>query len=210
MKVENNNQIKYPWSDFLKEKHSFNLFGYGSLINQYSSQLALKYSTELIPVTGFGIKRVLNYDPDEMVRSRPIYHDPERGDEYFGVFNIEYTGRVGDKANGVLRRVEKSDFENFVSREVGYSLVKIDCTQFGVLQENRMEAYTLVAPQIFKGRQLINNQLLPNVPYYKLCREGAQSVSNEFLEMWLETSFLGDGRNVREWEMTENIYPNTN
>ena len=40
------------------------------------------------------IKRVLNYDPDENVRSRAIYQDPERGDEYFGVFNLEYTGNL--------------------------------------------------------------------------------------------------------------------
>ncbi|MCB4808573.1 hypothetical protein LG651_09940 [Tamlana sp. 62-3] len=200
-----NDLIIYPWEKFLEESKGFNLFGYGSLINQYSSQETISNSTQLQPVMGFGIKRVLNYDPDENVRSRSIYHDPERGDEYFGVFNLEYTGNIQDKANGVLRKVETGDFENFVKREVGYSLVKIRCQDFYNSSSPFTDAYALVAPQKFNGRQLVNNELLPNVPYYKLCRDGSRYVSEKFLEVWLDTSFLGNGKNVRDWEKEEGL-----
>lgn len=103
----------YPWKRFLKDKEDFNLFGYGSLINQYSSQKDIKGSLELVPVTAIGVKRILNYDPDEEVRSRRIYQDPDRDDTYFGAFNIEYTGHGQDRANGVIRRVPKIGFRRF-------------------------------------------------------------------------------------------------
>lgn len=204
-KKQNQTLIPYPWSSFLERKESFNLFGYGSLINQYSSQKAINNSSTLVPVIGYGIKRVLNYDPDENVRSRAIYQDPERGDEYFGVFNLEYTADSKDMANGVMRMVEPEDFENFVKREVGYSLVKIQCQDFGKPNAPILDAYTLAAPLEFNGRKLVNNELLPNVPYYKVCRDGAGHVSQKFLEIWLDTSFLGDGRNVRDWEKEEGL-----
>ncbi len=203
--IENleNDMIPYPWKEFLSKINSFYLFGYGSLINEYSYSVDMKTSNGLIPVMGFGIKRILNYDPDEKVRSRPLYQDPLRGEEYFAAFNVEYTQDVKDKANGVLRKIEKSDFESFVSRERGYSLVKIICESFGKENPKTYEAYTLCAPEYFQGRKLVNNQLLPNVPYYKICKQGAAEVSDDFLEVWLDTSFLGDGRNVREWEKDE-------
>ena len=195
----------YPWTAFLEQKTSFHLFGYGSLINQYSSQQAINNSASLVPVMGYGIRRVLNYDPDEHVRSRAIYQDPERGDEYFGVFNLEYTGRIDDAANGVMRVVEQADFENFVRREVGYSLVGIQCRDFEKSDSPLIEAYTLVAPPYFDGRKLVNNDLLPNVPYYRVCRDGAAHISEKFLEVWLDTSFLGNGLNVRDWEQAEGL-----
>ncbi len=206
MTKNNYSLIKYPWKDFLDGKEGFNLFGYGSLINEFSSKRTIKNSNELIPVNAFGIKRVLNYDPDENVRSRSIYSDPERGDEYFGVFNIQYTGVVEDYVNGVLRRVSQFDFENLVTREVGYSLVKVRYVPFNDPQARFADAYVLVAPEEFNGRKLINNNLLPNVPYYKICREGAKNISLKFLEEWLNTSYLGDGRTVREWENEEGLF----
>ncbi|MBO6880903.1 AAA family ATPase [Winogradskyella sp.] len=204
-KLHTSELISYPWDSFLKEKESFNLFGYGSLINQYSSKETINNSDKLIPVLSYGVKRYLNYDPDDNVRSRPLYQDPNRGEDYFGAFNLEYTGKISDKANGVIRRIEKADFEKFVNREVGYSLVKIKCQDFGVKDSPFIEAYTLVAPKEYNGRKLVNNDLLPNVPYYKICREGAAAISDEFLQVWLDTSFLGDGRNVRLWEKEEGL-----
>ena len=74
MTTSNYSFTEYPWQDFLIGKESFDLFGYGSLVNEYSSQKVIKDSNELVPVTAFGIKRILNYDPDENVRSRCIIH----------------------------------------------------------------------------------------------------------------------------------------
>jgi|GEM_PF-1927958 len=197
--------IPYPWQSFLEERESFYLFGYGSLINQYSSRQTIQNSDQLVPVMGYGVRRVLNYDPDENVRSRPLYQDPERDDTYFGAFNLEHTGEIADAVNGVLRRVHKQDFESFVSREVGYDLVKIVCQDFDTPNAPFREAYTLVAPNEFNGRKLVNNELLPNVPYYTICREGAAAVSDSFLKVWLDTSFVGDGRNVKDWETDEGL-----
>lgn len=195
--------IVYPWDDFLSTVNEFYLFGYGSLINEFSYSNDMKNSTGLIPVIGYGIKRILNYDPDETVRSRPLYHDPERSDNYFAAFNVQYTKNSNDLVNGVLRKIRKSDFESLVTRERGYSLVKINCVSFDPLNRTEFEAYTLCAPEFFNGRKLINNDLLPNVPYYRLCKKGAADISKEFLKLWLETSFLGDGRNVLDWEKDE-------
>jgi len=201
-----NKLIPYPWEELLNNIDNFYLFGYGSLINEYSYSVDMKKSNGLVPVIGYGVKRILNYDPDEMVRRRSVYQDPERGEKYFAAFNLEYTANDKDKVNGVLRKIQKSDFTSFVARERGYSMVKIKCISFEQENNDFFEAYALCAPEYFKNRKLINNKLLPNVPYYKVCREGASKISQEFLQMWLETSFLGDGRNVIEWEKEENIY----
>lgn len=195
--------ISYPWSDFLSEIDEFYLFGYGSLINEYSYSKDIKSSSELIPVIGYEIKRILNYSPDEIVRSRPLYHDPNRGDRYSAAFNIIHTKKISDKVNGVLRKIKRKDFESLITRERGYSLIKVKCESFGSITREKYEAYALSAPVYYNDRKLIDNKLLPNVPYYKICKKGASDISEDFLKLWLETSYLGDGRNVVDWEKDE-------
>lgn len=198
-----NVNIPYPWKDLFSGLENFYLFGYGSLINEYSSQKDLKKSKMLFPANAYGVKRILNYSPDENVRKRSGYNDPDRGEQYSAAFNIELTKKPEDRANGVLRLIRKSDFEAFVAREVGYSLIKIPCLPFDGDNQTIIEAYTLCAPHFYNDRQLVDNTLMPNVPYYNVCKKGALDISQDFLDEWLATSFIGDGRNVSDWEADE-------
>lgn len=189
--------FEYPWTEFLKSKPSFKLFGYGSLINKFSSAQDLTNSEHMEVVQAYGVKRVFNYDTDEVVRARPVYQDPKRGEPYFAALNAE---KYDDfQANGVLIEVISDDYENFIKRERGYQLIEIDYSEFGK-NEIKGKCYTLCAPDFFNGRKLVNNDLLPNVPYYLLCREGAAAISKEFLDSWLDTTYISDGRTARQWE----------
>ena len=48
---------------------------------------------------------------------------------------------------------------------------------------------------------LSDDSILPHKGYYNVCRDGAAKISDEFLDYFLETSFLADGKTkVKEWE----------
>jgi hypothetical protein len=51
------------------------------------------------------------------------------------------------------------------------------------------------------GRQVIDNNALPHPLYAGLCRAGAHAVSEAFLQLYLETTFLADRKTrLLEWE----------
>lgn len=194
--------IPYPWEDAeIHSKDAFWLFGYGSLINQASAQETLDNNL-LIPCIAHGIKRVFNYSPDATVLARPMYQDPTRGPRYSAALNVQYTGNANDHPNGVLRKITKAELPQLIERERGYHLIKIKCTDFFNLNTT-YEAYALSAPEYFENRQLIDNSLLPKVPYYRICKQGAAEISDDFLAHWMATTFIGDGRPVAEWEVEE-------
>ncbi|AEL26920.1 gamma-glutamylcyclotransferase family protein [Cyclobacterium marinum] len=195
----------YPWEEFLKNKSSFKLFGYGSLINKFSSIFKFNNPKELEIVQAYDVKRVFNYYLDENIRQRPVYKDLNRGEPYLAALNI--VEGDGYQANGVLFEVNSDEFPEFIKREIGYNLIEITYSPFGFRNsKRRFKCYTLSAPNDFKGKKLVDNDLLPNIPYYLLCRSGAEAVSKEFLDVWLNTTYLGTGQTAKIWENEANIF----
>jgi hypothetical protein len=51
------------------------------------------------------------------------------------------------------------------------------------------------------GRQVIDNDALPHPLYAGLCRAGAHAVSDAFLRLYQETTFLADRKtSLAQWE----------
>lgn len=194
--------IEYPWEGSeIYNGDSFLLFGYGSLVNQVSAKDVVS-AKKLTPCYALGVKRVFNYSPDEIVLSRPMYQDASRGKEYSAALNLVPTANEADKPNGVVMEVYRNEIPDLVKRERGYSLIKVRCINFFDASDS-MEAYALSAPEYYDNRQLVDNSLLPNVSYYQLCKQGAKNISESFLTHWMETTFIGSGIPVADWENKE-------
>jgi len=57
---------------------------------------------------------------------------------------------------------------------------------------------------ILQCERRTDTNLHPHQAYYEICRQGAAQLGQEFLSLWLNTTFLGDGKtSVKEWETKE-------
>lgn len=200
----------YPWYDLenileKKGQKSIRLFGYGSLLNKFSAQQTINKDSvnQYKPAVAFGIRRLLDYNMPEDVRKRPLYQGLV-GPKELGVFNTRYTGSITDNANGALIDIPIEDIENLRSREIGYDLRPVVCLKWPIDQNNPdfSIAYTLgCSGRTWKGNSLTDSTLLPHKKYLDLCKEGAQGLGDEFLNHFLQTSFLADGiTSISEWE----------
>ena len=204
---------EYPWyslEEELKEegKDKIVLFGYGSLLNKLSAKETIKNDAvdKYTPVIAFGIKRLLDYNMPDELRSRSIYEFIEN-EQSIGLFNARFTGSITDSANGALIEVSLDEIASLRKREVGYDLRPIVCIPWGNQKGKIMNAYTLgCSGRMWKGKMLSDSTILPHKGYYKVCREGASKISNKFLEYFLETSYIADGKTkVKDWEKTINL-----
>jgi predicted ATPase len=200
--------FEYPWSSIEsytegKGHTSIKLFSYGSLHNVFSSNSSngSKPTYSYKPAIGFGIRRLLNYNIPDEILYRPIYQ-PLAGPNARGLFNVKFTGSITDTVNGVLLDIDIVDISKFRTKEVGYDLIPIICIDWDDHGKEPILAYTLTCPErMFKGKSLTNSELSPHPKYYKICREGAAKISEEFLDYFLESSYLSDNKTlVKDWE----------
>lgn len=205
----NDSGYEYPWS-FLEDdlrsegKENLTIFGYGSLLNRESAERTLKpagadpYRASI----AFGIVRLFDYDMPREVKQRSAYDLDDGKPLERGLLNARFTGALTDGANGVLMDVPLDDIEALRKREVGYDLRPVLCLPWGDLSAKPSMAYVLsCAGRSWEGQMLSNRDLLPHAGYYRLCRDGAASISEAFLDYWLDTTFLADGEtSARAWE----------
>ena len=203
---------EYPWydleEDFQKRnEQKLKLFGYGSLMNKVSANQTIsdETSSKFTKALAFGIIRLLDYEMPDEVRKRPLYAGAENSINR-ALFNARYTGSITDYTNGLIYEVDISEVQSLRDREIGYDLIPIFCISLNSDPNNPeiIHAYALgCSDRAWEGRKLTNSKLLPHVNYYKLCREGAEAISDEFLSYFLDTSYLADRKTTaREWENT--------
>ncbi|WP_339903777.1 NB-ARC domain-containing protein [uncultured Cyclobacterium sp.] len=201
--------FEYPWGsieNFTAEKGqtSIKLFSYGSIHNMFSdtpsnnTKSIYPYKTAI----GFGIRRLLNYNIPDEILYRPIYQ-PLTGPNARGLFNVKFTGSISDTVNGVLFDIDISDIAKLRKNEVGYDLIPIICLDWNDHEKDPILAYTLTCPErMYKGKSLTGSDLSPHPKYYRICRDGAAKISNEFLDYFLESSYFSDNKTlVKNWEI---------
>ena len=187
----------YPWTeleDILinNKTHHISLVAYGSLINSESAERTLP--TTILhrskPVVAFGVRRVFDYImPEETSRYGKPINPLARA-----ALNVHVTGKIDDRVNGILIDLSWEEMPAMQSREVDYDLVPVACIDW----TNRNYSYPAY---ILRSEQRVNSHLVPHQAYYKVCRHGAAQVSQEFLSLWLSTTFLGDRETpVKHWE----------
>lgn len=190
----------YPWNRLKrkltnKQIDHLPLVAYGSLVNSESAERTLSQSTLLRskPVVAFGVRRTFDYImPENTLRyGKPI--DPRAR----AALNVHVTGKIDDRVNGILIDLFLKDISALQRREVDYALVPVACMDW----TNRINPFPAY---ILQSERRVDTHLQPHQAYYEICRDGAAQFGQEFLSLWLNTTFLGDGKTpVKEWETKE-------
>ncbi len=197
--------FSHPWNgleEFLRTsgRGALPLVGYGSLVNASSAAVTIRAAPggRARPVAAFGVRRIFNYEMDANHSRYVAARDPDAR----ALLNARVTREDSDCLNGVLLEVPITDLPALRKRETDYDLEAVFCVDWSRGLSRAFPAWILVCPEEGeRGRRRVNNNLTPNHSYYRVCRDGASSFGEEFLEAWLDSSCLGDGvTTVREWE----------
>lgn len=203
--------FEYPWNG-LEEAvaktpgNGLLLVGYGSLLNRDSAARTIKDTPREghPPVLALGARRVFNYViPEALLKSYGVKFPPRER----AALNVDYTRSPADALNGRLLLIAPADLAALREREFGYDLRPVVCVRWGEWEAAPFTAYVLVAAKGTRGgRQVIDNDALPHPLYAGLCRAGAQAVSEAFLQLYLETTFLADRKtNLVAWEKERHV-----
>jgi hypothetical protein len=188
--------MNYPWGNLESdlrnlETSTFDLIGYGSLLNPDSAKRTIKDTPENghPPVLAIGATRVFEYVmPQSMIDEHPEKFEPQKK----AALNLRYSPTNRSLFNGRLLTVRVQDIEALRNREKGYDLQPVVYVPWGEWNAEPKNAYVLVArKQIMDGRQLVDETAEPFPPYEKTCRDGAALVSKPFLDFYLRTTYVG-------------------
>ena len=198
--------MEYPWNGLEEAvtklpEEKLLLVGYGSLLNRDSAARTIKDTPGEghPPVVALGARRVFNYViPEPLLRSYGTNFPPRER----AALNLDYTRSPTDALNGRLLKVAPADIAALRKREFGYDLRPVVCARWGDWEAPPFTAYVLVAVEGTRdGRQVIDNDALPHPLYAGLCRAGAHAVSDAFLRLYQETTFLADRKtSLAQWE----------
>ncbi|MGC4074798.1 MAG: hypothetical protein QM760_20300 [Nibricoccus sp.] len=198
--------FEYPWRELentlaAEKNEKLLLIGYGSLLNPESAARTIKDTPPEghPPVLAFGAQRLFNYlIPDERIKSYGGNYGPRER----AALNLLYTRSAANIFNGRLLTVDIKDIPALRTREFGYDLLPVVAVKWNHWNEEPFIAYVLVArKEIVNGRHVLDPQALPHPLYAQVCRAGAKMVSDSFLKMYLDTTYLADRVTVMSsWE----------
>lgn len=199
---------RYPWDGLVEEMEAkcsieITIVGYGSLVNNASAAHTLSEESlaTFQPVIAFGARRLFNYEiPSEVDRYAPAIHPLARA-----ALNALPTGKMEDIVNGIVMKLPLTEIEAIRRREVGYDLVPVACLEWNEWEKPPFLAYILCCfDEEREGIRHTNDKLEPHRDYYSKCRKGASEFGEEFLRLWLATTYLADGVTpVAKWEANE-------
>lgn len=199
MRYSSMNRYTYPWDglkeDLIQNKSNLSLIGYGSLLNTESARLTLdiKIIDNSSPVVAFGVRRIFNYP----FRSIPERYGPPLSPRHISALNCIATYNSKDIVNGLLLDIPLYGLDSIISREVDYDLIQVPVLYWRSNKRDFKNAYILS----YAGHNSDKEEILPHVKYYEICREGASAVDDEFLKLWLHTTYLNDRlTSVSQWE----------
>lgn len=190
----------YPWQGLEEavassRQHKITLVGYGSLLNSYSALRTLSIDKNAqLPVISFGVKRLYNYKtPQEVVQRHGECEDPFST----ACLNAVVTYKMENMINGLTFVLKAEEIEALRQREKGYDLIPVVSIPWHQPNEQIFIHYILSAPNEQRmGNIWVSSDLKPILNYDKLCRAGALSISEDFLEFFLKTTFLADGNTL--------------
>ncbi len=201
-KYQSLTRYQYPW-DGLEEEiiglglKELPLIGYGSLVN--NSSAAQTFDNEAVssgrPVVAFGCRRIFNY-PFPCQNTR---YGPCDSTKFNAALNVNVTWNDQDMINGVLINIKIDEFDLLRERELSYRILPVPFIDWGGINMNINMGYVLS-----RIPESEDNVLMPHKEYYKVCRQGASSFGNEFLDFWLQSTFLAD--NVTTVKNLENSF----
>ena len=207
-KTEKEPIYAYPWENLekylqAKKQTHISFIGYGSLVNPSSAAITLNNQSlqTYKPIIVFGVRRIFNYKmPENVSRYDPPIHSMARA-----ALNVRVTGKIEDIVNGIVMKLSIDEIPAVRRREKEYDLMPVVCLDWVKFESTPFLAYILRCPDELPEHPCYsNNELMPHHHYYSICREGAAQFGEEFLEIWLKTTYLADGvTSVYKWEKKE-------
>lgn len=190
----------FPWEGLegsLGEDNPLLLVGYGSLLSEASAALTIRTGKiQRTACIAYGCRRIYNYEMPATVRERRKV--PENS-VYRAALNVEITEDPSDFINGILTTVCAADLPALRQRELGYDLKPVACLPWAASPEEKpFYAYVLSAPEVaLKPEwQVVNPGILPEPSYAQLCATGAAAHSPEFLQAYLQSTYLADKKTL--------------
>lgn len=183
----------YPWFDLEKECaergiKTLPLLQYGSLMYPSEKQCGMESERAF----GFCVKRIFNYVMMHPERSS-LGLPNERYLREMAQLNVEYTGRVGDVIEGIVRATPIEDLPYLRYREKGYDLIKIPVLYHADLDNPEIHikyVYVLSAPSD-SAYVRCAHCLKPNINYLNLCVESLYFYDCS-LEWFFNATMLAD------------------
>ena len=210
--LEGVSSFHYPFSLPLRyaldrqEKTTIPVLGFGSLMNTESASKTLS-ETALAnrrPALAFGARRLFNYS----VEKSKQYGTPDRPNAR-AMLNTEASWTSQDMLNGVIIDVPRDQLKALCQREVGYDLIPVVAISWDEAKklgcENEPEffvAYILRAtdkPHL--GKKYTEDSIEPFTAYYQAVKEGAAEYGPDFLDLYMQTTYLADSKtNLYKYE----------
>tara|TARA_B110000037_G_C17077220_1_gene488400 strand:- start:328 stop:1020 length:693 start_codon:yes stop_codon:yes gene_type:complete len=202
---------QYPWPqlDLISEDKQDGfiwVLGYGSLLSKASAARTIETSERALrlPVIAPGARRRFSYRiPQQFLAERYKVTD---GTQY-SALDCDVTYNPDDLLNGILTRLFLKDLDAFRQREYAYDLKPIPVFEWEDIDAPHRIVYILDCPPVGSTKDHpFATDIPPQTDYYKICREGAKAVSESFLDAFLDSTYLGDGKtSVRKWEKESGI-----
>lgn len=198
---------KYPWDKLEslceeKNEKTLKIVGYGSLVNKQSAALTVTVQKRKL-VVAFGVYRIFNYVIPKGHLRYGLPDQPKR----ISALNIGVTNKVSDYINALLIEIPISDIKALREREIAYDVIQVPCVPWDDREKEPFYSNILFCPYSdFNGLEKTKDNLEPHTEYYKVCRSGAYSFGEDFLNCWKSTTFLSDGvSSMNVWENSSNF-----
>ena len=168
-----------------------NIIGYGSLMHAGSLSKTIPLRTG-IPVIVQGYQRIFNIKPHSLSRYKLRSHPQE-----LAILNVE--SAQNKRFNALMYEITEEDLEKLKIRERSFYTKEVQVYSYPDGTKVLTSALLFIGKKLVHGERVVENTYLPIIEYLNLSRDGAREVSEEFLALFDETTYLGDGRTVKEY-----------
>jgi len=164
----------------------FGLIVYGSLlhkneINKYDSLIE-----DIIPVRVLNYKRSFNLLPAVRVGIG----------NYKSVLNIQESQH--NSFNGVCIIYKQINIDLLDNREKGYDRILINAKN--IKSNTNTKLFNSIKVYTYRGLEdMIDDSIMPNVEYLKLCLEGSMQYGEEFYNSFIETTHMNNNFSLRKF-----------
>lgn len=168
--------------------NKINIIAYGSLMNPDSMSRTIP-KRKGVPVLIKGYKRVFN-----LKASRPYLYKNLKTAEC-AVLNVVKC--ENSFFNAIMFRVTDDELRLLKIRERSYYTKEVEVLD--IRSEKKIsKALLFIGRKIFRGERIVDDSFLPIPEYLETVKKGAFGISRSFGKMFEETTFLGDGRTIKE------------
>jgi hypothetical protein len=180
------------WPELFKKGPDRRFIAQGTLINKQSIERTISRANLHGPVIAEGVRRIFNFALiDENYIDHGGRYERSSVESHRATLNIVPTGNRRDTVNGILFSTSPDDIDALAKREFGYDVLPTEYRQ----GDERATAYMFIARRSSAviGHRVVDD-ILPNESAVSICLSGAATYGEGFLQDWIDSCYLADGR----------------